>query len=68
MGTSRMFDERELTNAVEIQARSYRLLRWVCDGVGRGFIPVTRAHEYTSEAGILCDDRDRSREPARGVG
>jgi hypothetical protein len=44
-----MFDERELTNAVEIQARSYRLLRWVRDGVGQGFISVTRAHEYTSE-------------------
>jgi hypothetical protein len=44
-----MFDEAVLTEAVEIQQRCYRLLLWVADATQRGFVPITRAHEYTSD-------------------
>ena len=45
-----MFDEHELASAIEIQQRSYNLLRWVGDAIDRGFIKLERAHQYTTEA------------------
>lgn len=45
-----MFEENEITSAVDIQRRSYRLLRWVGDAIKRGFIRLERAHQYSSEA------------------
>lgn len=45
-----MFDKGELTGAVEIQRRSYRLLRWIGEAIPRGFIRFERAHEYATEA------------------
>jgi hypothetical protein len=37
-----------LTLAIDIQAKSYQLLRWVADAVTRGFIPTMRAHQYAT--------------------
>jgi hypothetical protein len=45
-----MFDEKDLKAAVEIQRRSYRLLRWVEGAIQSGFIRLDRAHQYSSEA------------------
>jgi hypothetical protein len=41
-----MLPSDRLKLAIEIQARSYRLLKWVAEAVGKGFIPATRAHGY----------------------
>jgi hypothetical protein len=45
-----MFDENEIKTAVEIQRRSYRLLRWVEGAIQSGFIRLDRAHRYSNEA------------------
>ena len=43
-----MLNRDEIIDAVEIQKRSYKLLRWLSDAIDREFITFTRAHEYTS--------------------
>src|SRR5262249_52656421 len=45
-----MFDENELKSAVEIQHRSYRLLRWLESAIQNGLIRLERAHQYSSES------------------
>ncbi len=50
-----MFEEIEITSAVEIQRRSYRLLRWVGDAIERGFIRLERAHKYSDEADAAAE-------------
>ena len=45
-----MFDETTLSSAVDIQQRSYRLLRWVVGAIERGFIQFDRAHTYSRDA------------------
>ncbi|MBA3700262.1 MAG: hypothetical protein H0W78_15565 [Planctomycetes bacterium] len=44
-----MLSTERLELALDIHGRSYRLLKWVSDAIGKGFIPVTRAHEYANE-------------------
>lgn len=41
-----MLPADQLTLAIEIQTRAYKLLRWVTGAIEKGFIPATRAHEY----------------------
>lgn len=43
-----MFDPPSLAHAVDMQARSHRLLRWVADAIGRGFISFDAAHAYAA--------------------
>jgi hypothetical protein len=50
-----MLPPDRLKLAIDIQARSYRLLKWVAEAVGKGFIPATRAHEYSDDADSACD-------------
>jgi len=38
----------DLDFAVDLQKRSYNLLRWLSDAVSRGFISFQAAHEYSS--------------------
>jgi hypothetical protein len=45
-----VLDENLLISAVEVQKRSYNLLRWVSDAIPRGFIRLERAHEYSTDA------------------
>ena len=45
-----MFDENEITSAVLIQHRSYRLLRWLEGAIRSGFVRLDRAHQYTTVA------------------
>ena len=41
-----MLPPDRLQLAIDIQSRSYKLLRWVAEGIGKGFITYSRAHEY----------------------
>jgi hypothetical protein len=41
-----MLPADRLKLAIDIHARSYRLLRWVAEGIDKGFITYSRAHEY----------------------
>ncbi len=41
-----MLPSDRLTLAIDIQSRSYKLLRWMAKGMEKGFISVTRAHDY----------------------
>ena len=50
-----MLPADRLQLAIDIQGRSYRLLRWVADAIGKGFIPATRAHEYADVADSAYD-------------
>jgi len=50
-----MLSADRLTLAIDIQSRSYRLLRWVAEGVEKGFIPATRAHEYADVSDAAFD-------------
>jgi hypothetical protein len=43
-------DERELSAALDLQRRSYGLLRWVEGAITRGFVSFDAAHAYMSEA------------------
>lgn len=49
-----MLNADRLTLAIEIHSQSYRLLRWVAEAVGKGFIPATRAHQYASAGDASC--------------
>jgi hypothetical protein len=43
-----MFSRDEIIRAVNLQRRSYELLRWVASAIGKGFISFNAAHAYTS--------------------
>ena len=45
-----MFEPEVLREAVEIQIRGYRLIRWLGVAIDRGIIQFTSAHQYTSDA------------------
>jgi hypothetical protein len=50
-----MLPADQLELALDIHARSYRLLKWVAEAVRKGFIPATRAHEYADAADSARD-------------
>ncbi len=50
-----MLSPDRLTLAIDIHSRSYKLLRWVADAIGKGFIPVTRAHQYANSRDAALD-------------
>ncbi len=41
-----MLERAELERAIDIQSRSYMLLRWLSGAVSKGFIAANRAHEF----------------------
>ena len=43
-------NESALQEALVIQDRAYRLLRWLGEAVERGFVAFDRAHDYATEA------------------
>lgn len=43
-----MFNREEMINAVDMQERSYQLLKWMGEAVTKGFIDFKTAHEYSS--------------------
>lgn len=43
-----MLPADRLKLAISIHSKCYKLLQWVSDAIKRGFIPLTRAHEYAS--------------------
>lgn len=50
-----MLSSERLELALHIHDRSYRLLKWVADAIGKGFIPVVRAHQYANETAATRD-------------
>ena len=50
-----MLPRDQIQGAVEIQQKSYKLLRWIADAIDRGFITFSRAHEYSSAADAAYD-------------
>ena len=54
-----MLPADRLQLAIDIQGRSYRLLRWVAEAIGKGFIPATRAHQYADVADSAYDWIDK---------
>jgi len=50
-----MLPPDDLTLAIDIQSRSYKLLRWVATAIEKGFIPATRAHEYADVSDSAYD-------------
>ena len=43
-----MFQRDEVEVAVDLQQRSYRLLRWMAEAVRRGFVTFNTAHNYST--------------------
>lgn len=43
-----MFNRVEVSRAVDLQKRSYELLKWVASAIKRGFISFNAAHAYSS--------------------
>ena len=43
-----MLDAAQISEAVDLQKRSYRLLRWIADAVEQGFVPHQAANSYGS--------------------
>jgi hypothetical protein len=43
-----MFHEAQLSRAIDLQKRSYELLKWVAAAIKRGFISFNAAHTYSS--------------------
>jgi hypothetical protein len=43
-----MFERTSIENAVDLQQRSYKLLRWMADAVDRGFISTRAAHSFST--------------------
>ena len=50
-----MLPADDLTLAIDIQSRSYALLRWIAEAVEKGFIPATRDHEYADDSDSAFD-------------
>jgi hypothetical protein len=50
-----MLPQDDLTLAIDIQSRSYKLLRWVAEAIEKGFVPVKRAHEYANVSDSALD-------------
>jgi hypothetical protein len=44
----KMFERNQIARAVDLQQRSYKLLRWMTDAVERGFITFQAAHTYST--------------------
>ena len=47
-----MLDRDDIVQAVELQRRSYNLLRWLSTAIEKGVIGFSRAHEYMDEAAV----------------
>ena len=45
-----MMERTRLEEALDLQHRSYELLKWLAEAIPRGFISFDTAHEYTSSA------------------
>jgi len=43
-----MFTDAQMSRAVDLQERSYELLRWVSSAIEKGFISFNTAHHYSS--------------------
>ncbi|MCB9689144.1 MAG: hypothetical protein H6738_11750 [Alphaproteobacteria bacterium] len=43
-----MFVREDLERAVDLQRRSYRLLKWTAEGIDRGFLSTRAAHAFTT--------------------
>ncbi len=43
-----MLDEASIARAVDLSQRGYELIRWLGDGLGRGFIAIDAAHSYAT--------------------
>jgi hypothetical protein len=43
-----MFERNQIERAVELQQRSYKLLRWMVDAIDRGFISFGAAHTFST--------------------
>jgi hypothetical protein len=50
-----MLPADKLEFALTIHDRSYRLLKWVSEAIDKGFIPITRAHDYANEKVAALD-------------
>jgi hypothetical protein len=48
LGGRVVFERDAIARAVDLQARSYLLLRWMTDAIDRGFIAFGDAHEFAS--------------------
>jgi hypothetical protein len=54
-----MFERTIIENAVDLQQRSYKLLRWMADAVDRGFISTRAAHSFSTLPEAALDWLDR---------
>jgi len=52
---STMFNKDELTLALDLQARTYELLRWAASAAQKGFIPFEHIHTYSSQSCAAAD-------------
>jgi hypothetical protein len=43
-----MFERSQIERAVDLQQRSYKLLRWMIDAIDRGFISIGAAHTFST--------------------
>lgn len=43
-----MLNRKDVERAVDLQQRSYRLLRWLAEGIVQGFIKFDTAHDYST--------------------
>lgn len=50
-----MLPRDQIEEAVDIQQRSYRLLRWMASAIDRGFIGFSRAHDYSTASDAARD-------------
>ena len=55
-----MFIKEEIAYLVDLQTRSYELLKWVAAALGKGFISFHAAHAYTSMAGAAEEWLERN--------
>ena len=62
-----MLDEEDVRCSVDLQKRSYGLLKWVAAAVGKGQIIFDRAHQYTTVAESARDwlEHHASQVPAK---
>lgn len=50
-----MFADDKLSRAIDLQKRSYELLRWVASAVKKGFVSFNAAHSYSSASSAAED-------------
>ena len=60
-GRNTMFDHERIERAVRLQQKSYALLKWLNNALGKGGVSFDKAHDAASESDVAREWIHRNR-------